>query len=119
MVIKVVVAVIFDELQRVLITRRGWDTTHGGFWEFPGGKLELNEAPVVGLLREIHEELGIEVLSSEYLGSIQHDYDERSVELLVYRVPSFAGVPICRESQLDLRWVPLDELNQYQFQLPY
>ena len=113
--IKVAVGLIFDEQQRLLITRRPWHKPHGGFWEFPGGKLEAHEDPKAALSREIEEETGLQVIASEYLGDVLHDYSDTAVQLIVFVVRKFIGVPLCRESQLDLRWVKHDELANYQF----
>ncbi len=58
---KVAIAIITDETNRVLITQRGFLTTLGGYWEFPGGKLEADETPEKALIREIKEEINIKV----------------------------------------------------------
>lgn len=58
----IVTAAIVRRQDQVLITRRMETGTHGGMWEFPGGKLDPNESPQDGLKREIQEELGIDVL---------------------------------------------------------
>jgi 8-oxo-dGTP diphosphatase len=112
---KVAVAIIFDEQERVLITKRPAHAAHGGLWEFPGGKLEEGEPASAALIREIKEEVGIDILESRFLGSVVHDYDSKTVELLVYSVVKFQGEAYCRESQSDLRWVHLKELTQYNF----
>ena len=109
------VAVIFDEEQRLLITRRPWDKPYGGYWEFPGGKLEENEDPKTALARELQEEVGLEVIASQNLGDVLHDYADKQVHLIVFAVHQFIGVPVCLESQLDLRWVKHNELVDYQF----
>ncbi|OGV39210.1 MAG: hypothetical protein A3F46_08575 [Legionellales bacterium RIFCSPHIGHO2_12_FULL_42_9] len=113
--IKVAVAVIFDDEQRLLITRRPWNKSYGGYWEFPGGKLEENEDPKTALARELQEEVGLLVITSQHLGDVLHDYTDSQVHLIVFAVHQFVGVPSCLESQLDLRWVKHDELVDYQF----
>ncbi|MBA3536405.1 MAG: 8-oxo-dGTP diphosphatase MutT [Tatlockia sp.] len=112
---KVAVAVIFDEQQRVLITKRPANAAHGGLWEFPGGKLEEGEPGSAALIREIKEEVGVDVLEYSFLGSVVHDYESKIVELLVYSVEKFKGKACCRESQSDLRWVNLNELALFNF----
>lgn len=112
---KVAVAIIFDQEQRVLITRRPLHAAHGGMWEFPGGKLEANEQPAQALIREIREEVGIDVLEHRFLGEITHSYGTKVVSLLVFTIVSYEGKPSCRESQLALQWVNIDELDDYQF----
>ena len=55
---------------QVLITERPAGKHLAGFWEFPGGKLDLGEVPRDGLARELHEELGIQVIEAEPLRPI-------------------------------------------------
>ncbi|MBA2652239.1 MAG: 8-oxo-dGTP diphosphatase MutT [Tatlockia sp.] len=112
---KVAVALILDEKQRVLITQRPAHASHGGFWEFPGGKLEAGELPSEALIREIKEEVGLDILDHSFLGSITHNYDTKTVDLLVFSVEKYRGDAYCRESQSDLRWVLVNELENYHF----
>ncbi|HHF7347076.1 TPA: 8-oxo-dGTP diphosphatase MutT [Legionella feeleii] len=112
---KVAVAIIFDQEQRVLITRRPVHAAHGGMWEFPGGKLEANELPEQALIREINEEVGIDILDYRFLTEVTHSYDAQVVHLLVFIITCYEGKPSCRESQLALRWVSVDDLDNYQF----
>lgn len=112
---RVAVAVIIDEQQRLLITQRSARKSHGGFWEFPGGKLEEGEEPQQALQREILEEVGLEVLDSHYLQEITHCYDGKPVTLLLFLVTRFSGIAYCREDQMDLRWIKRTEYHNYQF----
>ncbi|MGH6829696.1 MAG: NUDIX domain-containing protein, partial [Methylocella sp.] len=57
----VAAAALIDQDCRVLIARRPQGKSFAGLWEFPGGKVELNERPEAALIRELHEELGIAV----------------------------------------------------------
>jgi 8-oxo-dGTP diphosphatase len=114
-VIKVAVAIIVDEQQRILVTQRPLHASHGGYWEFPGGKLEANELAEQALIREIKEEVGLDVLQHEFLGEVQHQYAERSVHLLIFLVRKFSGNPICIEGQLAMKWIRQDELNPDEF----
>ncbi|MFA5960270.1 MAG: 8-oxo-dGTP diphosphatase MutT [Tatlockia sp.] len=113
--INVAVAVLFNKSQQVLITKRPLHAPHGGFWEFPGGKIETGEAPAKALVREIREEVGVEVLNQTFLGEIRHQYGAKAVALFVFAVNHYAGEARCCEAQLDLRWVSVSELNQYEF----
>jgi len=112
---RVAVAVITDERQRILITRRAEHSSHGGLWEFPGGKLECEELAPSALIREVKEEVDLDVLAYDYLGEIRHSYAEQDISLLVYHVYDYRGAALRREAQLDLRWVELDHLNEFQF----
>ena len=112
---RVAVGIITDSNQNILITRRPLHVSHGGFWEFPGGKLEENEDPADALIREIKEEVGLQVLGCHYLGEINHTYDQNAVSLLVYHVDEHKGEAACLENQMDLRWVEVEKLSDFQF----
>jgi 8-oxo-dGTP diphosphatase len=112
---EVAVAIVFDKKQRVLITRRPLHAAHGGLWEFPGGKLETNELPAQALIREIREEVGIDILDYRFLGEVIHSYGSKVVNLLVFAIVGYEGKPSCCESQLALHWVNIDELDNYRF----
>src|SRR5215831_2186212 len=70
---------------KLLITRRHVDTHLGGLWEFPGGKREPNESYEQCLVRELREELGIEVVVGGLVESLTHAYPEKTVVLNFYR----------------------------------
>lgn len=112
---KVAVAVITDSQNRVLITQRAPGGSYGGLWEFPGGKLEENESPSFALVREIKEEVGLDVIKFDYLGEINHRYDEQEISLLVYHVSQYNGEAVCVESQMGLCWVDIESLSKYKF----
>jgi 8-oxo-dGTP diphosphatase len=113
--VKVVVAIIFDNKGRLLITQRSMHTSHGGLWEFPGGKLEAGELPAEALIREIKEEVGLDILEFYFIGEVVHHYDTKIVNLLVFGVSKYRGKALCCESQIDLRWVSVDTLSNYDF----
>lgn len=112
---RVAVAVIFDETGRVLLTQRPQHADHGGQWEFPGGKLEPGEEAVDALIREVREEVGLEVLNAEFLTDVVHSYGPKQVLLHVYYVNRFKGLPRKLESQIDLCWANLNELDSFDF----
>lgn len=113
--ISVAVAVIVDEQQRILITQRPFHLPHGGCWEFPGGKLEVNEPPEAALIREIKEEIGIEVQHYKLLGEVKHQYSDKSVKLIIFLVSQYIGEPLCLEGQLAMKWVYQHELISEHF----
>jgi 8-oxo-dGTP diphosphatase len=112
---RVAIGIIFDQHRQVLITRRSLAATHPGYWEFPGGKLETGETAEAALHREILEEVGLRVLKRQFLGEISHNYDHHVVTLVVFLVEAFEGEPICSAQQIELRWVPLDKLGDFNF----
>ena len=113
--IRVAVAVIIDAQKRILITQRPLHTSHAGFWEFPGGKLEPKELPEQALIREVKEEAGVEVVNYTFLGEVNHQYPDKSVQLLVFLVTEFSGTPLCIEGQLAMKWMLHTEFNEKDF----
>lgn len=97
-----------------LIAWRGAERHQGDRYEFAGGKVDAGETPAQALVRELHEELGIEVLHASFLQRLTYAYPEKTVCLHVYRVDQFAGTPQGREGQ-PLHWVPIHQLDQYAF----
>jgi 8-oxo-dGTP diphosphatase len=111
---RVAAAVIRDREQRVLIARRAESQHQGGLWEFPGGKLEPGEEPRAALVRELREELGIEVQVARPLIKLAHDYPDKQVLLDVWEVTAFSGEPRGLEGQ-PLAWVTARQLAGYEF----
>lgn len=112
-VIDVTAGLVFRD-GKLLITRRPDHTHLGGLWEFPGGKLEQGETFETALIRELDEELGIDVEVGELVESIDHDYAEKSVHLRFFRCRWINREPHPHEVAA-IAWVTRDELNDYEF----
>ena len=116
--IQVVAGVIYGDKNhypnQILISRRPDYLHQGGLWEFPGGKIEHNEAPQQGLTRELEEELSIRVTHAEPLMKIHHDYADKKVSLDIWSVTAFEGEARGMEGQ-EIAWVPVDQLMNYNF----
>ncbi|EMR13638.1 hypothetical protein MPL1_03850 [Methylophaga lonarensis MPL] len=112
--IHVAVAVIVNDLQQVLITRRHQHQHQGNLWEFPGGKCEPGEQVIDTLKREILEEVGLSVMSAEPLIKVPFDYGDRQVLLDVWRVSEFVGDAQGREGQA-MHWCDINALEDYDF----
>lgn len=82
-VIKVVCGIIWKD-DKVFIARRKPEKSMGGYWEFPGGKIEEGEDPEAALKRELKEELGMNVVVKEYFGTNNHQYENFKIELIGY-----------------------------------
>ena len=105
--IKLVVCVaLIDEDGRVLIAQRPEGKSLEGFWEFPGGKVEMNESPETALIRELHEELGINTWGSclAPLTFASHKYDEFHLLMPLYVCRKWNGIVRARENQA-LKWL--------------
>ena len=100
----VVAAALYDSDGRVLIAERPAGKHMAGRWEFPGGKVNVGEVEAQALARELREELGIEVTSSRPYMRLTHSYDDRDVELSMWIVERYSGVPQGLDGQR-LKWV--------------
>ena len=89
--IHVVAGALFDAQGRVLIAQRPAGKHMAGGWEFPGGKRERGEEPRDTLVRELHEELGIEVHEAVPLIAYEHQYPHRRVLLDLWVVIATAA----------------------------
>src|SRR5574340_474268 len=111
--IQVVAAVLKDAQGRVLVSQRPAGKPWSGYWEFPGGKIEAGETPRAALVRELREELGLTVHEAQSWLQLSHDYPERRVQLDVWRVQRFSGLPQAHEAQAFM-WMRPDELGSLQ-----
>lgn len=93
----------------VLVAQRDADVHMSGAWEFPGGKIGTRETPLQGLVRELREELDIEVGYARWLMRLSHRYPDRLVHLYIWRVLAWGGEPRGAEGQ-SLQWLQLAEL---------
>lgn len=110
----VVAAAIIRREHRILITRRPAESHLAGLWEFPGGKVESGESLEAALVREIREELGVEIRVHREFHSVEHHYPVRSVRLHFFECTIDEGEPQALEAD-GLAWVEPSELNQYPF----
>lgn len=99
---EVVAGIIWQE-GRILAARRPEGKMLGGFWEFPGGKIEKGESREEALVRELREELGIVAQTVSYWKSLKHVYPQGPVHLHFLHVTEFGNEPEAREGQV-LRW---------------
>ena len=107
--IHVVAGALCDQAGRVLIAQRPSGKHMAGGWEFPGGKLAEGEAAYAGLVRELREEIGIEVLAAEPLIAYAYEYPDKRVWLDLWRVLRYAQRPRSLDGQA-LRWIAVEEL---------
>jgi 8-oxo-dGTP diphosphatase len=101
--LQVSAAVLTHEGGRILLARRAPGRTHGGLWEFPGGKVESGETPEASLIRELREELDLEVEVVEPLAQVAgHLPSGRPLRLLAFRVRAQGPGPDWVRNGLDL-----------------
>ena len=105
---------LIDADGRVLLAQRPAGKSMAGLWEFPGGKVEAGETPEAALIRELHEELGINTWKSclAPLTFASHPYEKFHLLMPLFACRRWEGVPTPREGQT-LAWVRPDRLRDY------
>ena len=115
-VIRVSVGILVDKCMgyvRVLIAKRPIDGVLGGYWEFPGGKLEEGEGYEACVVREYEEELGVKVRVTGELESVEHEYDYGKVRLQPFYCEYVSGV-LQNLAVVEHKWVRPGELGMYE-----
>jgi 8-oxo-dGTP diphosphatase len=113
-VILVSAVALIDPDGRVLLARRPEGKAMAGLWEFPGGKVEPGETPETALIRELHEELGIDTWASclAPLTFASHSYPDFHLLMPVFACRRWSGTARGREGQA-LAWVRPQDLRSY------
>ena len=110
-IIKVVCGIIFND-NKVFICRRKQEKSLGGFWEFPGGKVEKGEQCEVSLSRELLEELGMKVEVKEHYKTIIHTYENYTIELIAYKCIFFQATFQLTDHD-SFEWVTVKDLDNW------
>ena len=112
--VHVAVGVIVDQSRHILLTRRADHSHQGGLWEFPGGKVEPGEQPEAALIRELKEELGIDVTQAclAPVTFASHAYDDFHLLMPVYVCRRWNG-EVERREHSDIRWVRPNRLREF------
>jgi len=110
----VVACALVDVDNRVLIAKRPEGKAMAGLWEFPGGKIEPGERPEDALIRELHEELSIDVTQAclAPLAFASHAYDNFHLLMPLYVCRRWGGRVVPREGQ-EIAWVRANRLKGY------
>ncbi|MFM6921569.1 MAG: (deoxy)nucleoside triphosphate pyrophosphohydrolase, partial [Polynucleobacter victoriensis] len=110
---KIVTAAIILNESRVLIGRRKPNQALGGYWEFPGGKVENGESLVDCLKRELQEELGVNAkVSEDIFMLVDHTYDGGEIQLIAMLADIGDQQPVGTVHDF-LAWAPIEELSSY------
>lgn len=109
-IVKVVCGIIWQD-QKVFVGRRKEGKALAGYWEFPGGKIEPGETPQEALIRELREELGMEVAIGKRYPSNLHYYAQNAVELIPFDCRFLSWDPIWTDHDAHL-WATLNEVNE-------
>lgn len=97
--VNVAVAVVQRSDGYVLLAERPRGKSSGGLWEFPGGKFEIAENAQQALVREVREEIGIDIDRAYPWMTYEHSYPDKRVRLHFYRILAWHGTPHGREGQ--------------------
>ena len=110
----VVAVALIDPDGRILLSKRPEGKSLAGLWEFPGGKVEATERPEQALIRELKEELGINVEQSclAPLTFASHAYDDFHLLMPLYVCRRWKGIAQPLEGQ-ELKWVSAKNLRDY------
>ena len=110
-ILLVAAAALIDGEGRVLIARRPAQKEHGGLWEFPGGKVGEGETPEAALVRELKEELGVDVAASCLAPFAFASHPSTGLHLLMplFLCRKWRGVPVALEGQA-ISWVRAGKL---------
>ena len=108
--IQVVAGLLIRE-DKILVAKRALHKTHGGLWEFPGGKIERGEEPSEALQRELLEELSVAVCVGSFVASSQVLSEDIEIEMSVFAVQILRGDLINKEHE-ELRWISPQEVAE-------
>jgi 8-oxo-dGTP diphosphatase len=112
--ISVTCAVIRNEEDEVLVVQRGEATDHPLKWEFPGGKLAQGETEEECIIREVEEELSMEIVICGQLPEVEYDYGHKQIKLIPFICNTLNELPFLSE-HLAYKWVPATDLVSVDF----
>lgn len=112
--VDVAAAVIENREGRILIARRKAEMSLGGYWEFPGGKIEAGETAAECATRELREEMDVRIETGDIVAETTHDYGDKVVRLVAVRAILLGG-HIRLHDHDEIRWVAVPEMGDYLF----
>ena len=108
-----VVAAILEKEDKILIAKKRKGKPLAGLWEFPGGKVEEGETLEKALIRELKEEMDIEIEIKDYIGESVYDYGEDIIVSLKGYTAVIKSGNIKLSDHDEYKWVSLDEIHNY------
>lgn len=113
--IHIVAAIIYNrDKSSIYITKRPDHLHKGGYWEFPGGKVEQDEEIEQAICRELFEEIDIRAIKLRHFEHLDYDYPDKSLTFDFFVVDEFDNKPYGKEGQQG-KWVAIDDLANYSF----
>ncbi|MCX6335445.1 MAG: (deoxy)nucleoside triphosphate pyrophosphohydrolase [Bacteroidia bacterium] len=112
--IRVACAIIRNEDNEILVVQRGEKTDHPLKWEFPGGKVEKGEPEEECIIREIKEELSIDIILFSRMADIEYDYGKKQIVLIPFICDTLEDLPLMTE-HVAFRWLTPSDLKKMDF----
>jgi 8-oxo-dGTP diphosphatase len=112
--INVSCAVIRNDDEKVLVVQRGKDSDHPLKWEFPGGKVNPGETFEECIVREINEELSLDIIICASLKNVEHDYTNKRIRLIPFICDTLMDLPVLNE-HVAYRWIEASRLAEIDF----
>jgi 8-oxo-dGTP diphosphatase len=112
--IDVTCAIIRNDENQILAVQRGEVSDHPFKWEFPGGKINKGETPEECIIREILEELSMDIVICSSLSPVEYDYGHKKIRLLPFVCDTLDELPLLSE-HIGFRWLPAGELKTIDF----
>jgi len=111
-IIEVVAAVIFREGKVLCVQRAEHEKEYVSLkWEFPGGKVEVGERREEALVREIREELDVDIEVSQFLMTVEHTYPDFHLTMHVFTCSLPEGEEVVLNEHVDMKWLATEELS--------
>ena len=107
--IRVTCAIIRNEENELLVVRRGGNSDHPFKWEFPGGKVNEGETEEECIIREIREELSIDIVICKRMAEVAYDYGKKQILLIPFVCDTLDELPLLSE-HIAFKWIPRKEL---------
>ena len=107
-------ALIRNEEDEILVVQRGEKCDHPFRWEFPGGKLIDGESEEECIIREIREELAIDIVINDRLEPVEYDYGNKKIKLIPFVCDTLAENPVLSE-HIAFKWLPAEKLLSVEY----
>lgn len=108
-----VVAAIIKQDNKIFATQRGYGEFQG-MWEFPGGKIEANESKEAALIREIKEELDVDIQVEDWITRLEYDYPNFHLSMDCFFASIISGEMVLKE-HMAAKWLGSDELDSVEW----
>lgn len=108
-----VVAAIIKADNKIFATQRGYGEFQG-MWEFPGGKIEANESKETALIREIKEELDVDIQVDDWITRLEYDYPNFHLSMDCFFASIISGEMVLKE-HMAAKWLGGDELDSVEW----